>query len=195
MSTWSTSKKKNWLEITGQLWRWMIKMRKLFWLLLLTWRNAYSVIEAAARKRKNYTVAQWETAIQFAFKKNPAEVDSLKYNVINFQSHEAFPEYTNRLSDKAQENDIVLPNKESKVYWSKLMMIKFSKNNMDQMTFKYHYSDEEWKFITIYKPEKENWEINVTLSLVVSCKPRSKARLNATWITKVSLTSLITSRK
>lgn len=130
MSTWSTSKKKMWLEITGQLWRWMLKMRKLFWLLLLTWRNAHSVIEAAARKHTNYNVAQWETAIQFAFKKNPAEVDSLKCNVINFQSHEAFLEYTNMLSNKAQENDIVLPNKESKVYWSKLM-IKFSKNNMD----------------------------------------------------------------
>lgn len=47
------------------------------------------------------------------------------------------------------------------------------------MTFKYHYSDEEWEFTTIYKPEKENWEINVTLSLVVSCKPRSKATLTS----------------
>ena len=101
-----------------------------------------------------YTVPQWETAIHFAFKKNPVEVNSLKYNVINVQGQEAFPEYANILSDKVQKNDIVLPNKESKVYWPKLMMIKFSKNNADQIIFKYHYSDEECKFTTIYKPSK-----------------------------------------
>ena len=117
--------------------------------------NAHSVIEAAARKHTIYPVAQWEVAIQFVFKKTLEEVNSLKYNdVMNFQSQEDFPEYANILSDKVHKNDIVLPNKESKVYWLKLMMIKFTKNNTDQMMFKYHYSNEEWKFTTIYKPSK-----------------------------------------
>ena len=117
--------------------------------------NGYSVIEAAAWTHTIYTVAQWETAIQFAFKKNPVEINSLKYNdVINFQSQEAFPEYADILSDKVQKNNIVLPNKESKVFWSMLKMIKFSENITDQMMFKYHYSDEGWKFPTIYKLSK-----------------------------------------
>ena len=112
--------------------------------------NAHSVIETTARKHTIYTLAQWETAIQFAFKKNPVEQSLLNHqDVINFQSKEAYPDYADLLTDKVHVNDVKLPKKESKVYWSKIMRIKFSGENREKMMFKYHYGDDEWKYTTI----------------------------------------------
>lgn len=89
--------------------------------------TAHSVIESAFRKNTLYTMAQWETAIQMAFKKSPAEVNVLTHrDIADFQNPDAFPEYSDVLSDKVYENDNSSLKKESKIYWSKLMRIKFS---------------------------------------------------------------------
>ena len=117
--------------------------------------TAHSVIESAFRKNTLYTMAQWETAIQMAFKKSPAEVNVLTHrDIVDFQNPDAFPEYSDVLSDKVYENNNSSLKKESKIYWSKLMRIKFSKQNPDQMFFKYHYGDCEWKHTTLFKPPK-----------------------------------------
>ena len=43
--------------------------------------TAHSVIESAFRKNTLYTMAQWETAIQTAFRKSPAEVNVLTHRI------------------------------------------------------------------------------------------------------------------
>ena len=84
-------------------------------------------------------MAQWETAIQMAFKKSPVEVNVFTHrDIVDFQNPDAFPEYSDVLSDKVYENDNSSLKKESKIHWSKLMRIKFSKQNPHQMFFKYH---------------------------------------------------------
>ena len=119
--------------------------------------NADSVIEAATRKHTIYRVVQWETAIEFAFKKNEVEINTLSHkDVIDFQNESFSPEYVNMLA-KVHQNDIQLTKKESKVYWLKLMRIKFTadKPECKRMLYKYHYGDDEWKFTTIYKQQQK----------------------------------------
>lgn len=124
--------------------------------------NAHSVIETAVRKKKIYTLDQWETAIQMAFQKNSVEMIVLNHkDIIDFKNAKAFPEYANLLSDKISEGDRKL-SKENKIYWSRIMQIKFMKEEPGKMFFKYNYNDPDFKFATIRQARQTRRKKNVS---------------------------------
>ena len=75
---------------------------------------------------------------------------------INFKDTKALSQYKRVLEQDTQEEleeaetcnvskRAVDARKETRVYWSKLMQIKFVQSDKDKMFFKYNYSDLEWK--------------------------------------------------
>ena len=121
--------------------------------------TAHSVIEKATNKRTIYTTAQWETAIQMASKSHETKVNVIQHgDIIDFQNPEVFPDYAQLLKDEVYEDGISteqngkLTKKEMKtwkVYWSRIMQMKVTKENPDYLYFKYSYSDMEFKTVKI----------------------------------------------
>jgi len=113
--------------------------------------NAHSVIETACRNRTIYTTNQWEISIQMAFKKNVCKVvRTFHFEIINFKSLIAFPQYTSVLKDSVLEmvepdtQDKPARKEGKKVYWSKLMQVKFTHEQPTKMFFKYEYDENEF---------------------------------------------------
>ena len=72
---------------------------------------------------------------------------------INYKSFVAFPQYLSVLKDtvvdecKKKGGKGKKAEKGKKVYWSKLMIISFTKERPNEMLFKYKYSEEEYHHI------------------------------------------------
>ena len=116
--------------------------------------NAHSTIESGCRNRTIYTTNQLEILIQMAFKKNVCKVIRVFHeDIINYKSFVAFPQYLSVLKDTVVEEcekkggKGKKAEKGKKVYWSKLMIISFTKERPNEMLFKYKYSEEEYHHI------------------------------------------------
>ena len=99
--------------------------------------NTHSVIEQLSRKKTIYTPAQWEAAIQCAFKKNSYFLEVLEQSdIIDFKSTTAFPEFKSimldKMEDKMMEKEMtqqkalneslgLAKQKVKKVYWSEIV--------------------------------------------------------------------------
>lgn len=99
--------------------------------------NTHSVIEQISRKKTIYTPAQWEAAIQCAFKKNSYFLEVLEQSdIIDFKSTTAFPEFKSimldKMEDKMMEKEMtqqkalneslgLAKQKVKKVYWSEIV--------------------------------------------------------------------------
>ena len=110
--------------------------------------NAHSVIESGTKDAMIYTTEQWEAAIPVAFKKNKCTMERLFFDdVINFKSTEAFPLFAPLLANPCR---VVVDNSSNKpVKWSKLMKVKFSKDELTRIYFKYTYSAKEYQSAVI----------------------------------------------
>lgn len=119
--------------------------------------TAHSVIEAACRNKTIYTTNQWEISIQMAFKKNVCKVVRVFHrDIINYKSPIAFPQFTSVLKDSVlemveadnskgeQKGKKAKKSKGIKVYWSKIMQVKFTKEHPNKMFFKYSYDEEKF---------------------------------------------------
>ena len=113
--------------------------------------NAHSCIESHTRGKTIYTLDQWELAIQMSFIKNKVKVFRIHYDdIIDFKNAKALHPYSNVLTKGATENyDEMHQDCQSRVYWSKIMQVKFVKERPSEMLFKYNYYDQEYKSATL----------------------------------------------
>ena len=116
--------------------------------------HAHSTTESGCRNRTMYTMNQLEILIQMAFKKNVCKVIRVFHkDIINYKSFVAFPQYLSVLKDTVVEEcekkggKGKKAEKGKKIYWSKLMIISFTKEQPNEMLFKYKYSEEEYYHI------------------------------------------------
>ena len=65
----------------------------------------------------------------------------------------------------------VTPEK-TRVYWSKLMQVKFNKNAKDKMFLKYNYSDLDWKAVQIVDSTRSTRGNNVDSQFSLEQLPR-----------------------
>lgn len=106
---------------------------------------AHSCIERHSKSKTIYNLDQWETAIQMSFVKNKLCMKRISHrDILDFKDCDNLYPYKDALTkDVLEENQ--------KVYWSKLMQVKFVKSNPLNMFFKYNYFDNEFKCIEFAK--------------------------------------------
>ena len=103
--------------------------------------SAHSCIAKQTTNMAIFTLDQWETAIQMSFVKNEVEIIRIGHNdILNFKDSTSLFPYRNMLCYDTKGND-----DGSKVYWSKIMQVKFTQERPLDMLFKYNYSDTEYK--------------------------------------------------
>jgi hypothetical protein len=131
--------------------------------------NAHSVIEQMVKNKTIYTPAEWEALIQCSFKKNPCTLDVIDHtDIVDFKSGAAFPDYKAVFADKTEEimtekqkeeqknlnESINLPNRKvDKLYWSEIVILKFTTQDPDKMFFKYKY-DEDFRSAIFSSPKR-----------------------------------------
>lgn len=122
------------------------------------------------RRQSIYTPSEWEAVIQCAFKKNPCTLEVLEHNdIIDFKNTDAFPEYKEVLADKTEEimtaeqkvkqkalnESMNMPNRKvEKVYWSKIVAIKFCFDDPEKIFFKYCYT-EDFRCANFSSPKRQ----------------------------------------
>ena len=120
--------------------------------------TAHSVIERMAEGKTVYTPSEWHTLIECAFKKNKCTLKVLEHgDVKDYKNPTAFPEYATVYSDKTEE-EMTNTQKEkqkalnaslglekrkvTKVFWSEIVDIMFTKDQPEIMLFKYKYNED-----------------------------------------------------
>ena len=102
---------------------------------------AHSCIEKHTKDMTIFTPDQWETAIQMSFLKNQVEVHRIGFeDIIDFKDSTGLHPYRNTLTSDTKENE-----DGSKIYWSKVMQIKFIQSRPLDMLFKYSYLVSEYR--------------------------------------------------
>ena len=115
--------------------------------------SAHSAIEKKTVNQTIYTMAQWEMAIKMAFSKHTPEVQELKFNDIkNFKDPESLLPYAHILQKPCYEKNNDRDRSAcEKVSWSKIMQIKFTKQEPEAMLFKYSYLDAGFRTVDFRK--------------------------------------------
>ena len=103
--------------------------------------TVHSIIETATKKKKIFTTDQWLTAIAMSFKKHVPTVEAFDHNsILDFKSMPNFaPLWKSTL--KIREGK----NAGEKVYWTKIMQMKFQKRFPGELHFKYTYANEPFQ--------------------------------------------------
>ena len=102
---------------------------------------AHSCIEKHTKDITIFTPDQWETAIQISFLKKQVEVHRSGFeDTIDLKDSTSLHSYRNTLTSETKKND-----DGSKIYWSKIMQIKFIQSGPLDMLFKYSYLDSKYR--------------------------------------------------
>ena len=112
--------------------------------------SVHSVIETATINKQIFTTHQWQMAITMSFKNHVPCVEVYDHScVYDFKPASSLLQYMTiwKNSLKSDEGK----NAGEKLYWSKLMILKFQKNKPGLLLFKYSYSDKEFEKCTIYQ--------------------------------------------